>query len=79
MEGALPSALDGIYVRNGPSPHPALPHTGDFHWYGPKLQRSCFPALLRASALGVPMSAMGRRTPACPQSTLYTADNAFFV
>ena len=34
VEGELPSALDGMYVRNGPSPHPGVPVTGDFHWYG---------------------------------------------
>ncbi|KAK9834825.1 hypothetical protein WJX81_001553 [Elliptochloris bilobata] len=33
VEGSLPSALDGTYIRNGPSPHPSLPPTGDFHWF----------------------------------------------
>ena len=32
VEGELPSALDGMYVRNGPSPHPGVPYTGEFHW-----------------------------------------------
>ena len=31
VEGALPAALDGAFLRNGPNP--ALPATGGYHWW----------------------------------------------
>lgn len=31
LEGTLPPALDGVFARIGPNP--ALPPTGDYHWF----------------------------------------------
>lgn len=34
IRGSIPSALDGLYLRNGPNP-PPVPYDGPFHWFLP--------------------------------------------
>lgn len=51
MEGVLPAAFDGAYVRNGPNPY--LQPVGGLHWSvarNPEVKASDGPAALMPAA-----------------------------